>query len=865
MSVAFGSISNSSLTYVGSARQTTVTCPSGTQPGDLLIIVAQNEAPDTFAVPTGFTLLAQPVNTSNDVGSAVFYKFATGSDTGGSTTYTVAETQSGTTAQTIVAVCIRYVGVDSSKFPLAFDPSTNNPSEFVGLTHGTTTVAANAQCPAPTNPAGTVGPSDLLVRVYMSGNDSTDTGKTITGSPPAGWTQRGSYITNNSNKYNQATVIVERAGAADSATISSNKVSMWDVYTFILPTASTVWSAAAAFSGSGSLGAAVNQGQPISTGFSGAGTLTAGPNVNYGIAVTLTGAGSMSATGVRVEYIAFTAQGTASILAADFYRTQNVEASFSGTSHLSAAPGASGAASFSASGSMSVGTPQQDHAGKATWSALGSLAANAQSNQYIGASFAGIGELTAAGVRLMFIDCDMTAAGSLGADARRVQPALASFSAAGQLFADPLHTAVPVATFAGTGLFTIDATALGPVIGHWNAPAKGIPAGPIGGSLVFWRVTLPGKSTILVETSVDNGASWQVATNGAPVPRLPNNSSVAKAVLTRVTMTRSYGADPTPRLHQLEIRLGIDDTRDELCPLGVFTLNDTVISDGGGGFDQSGGGTSTTTAITNNSSNQIGGQGGLEIEISGSDLSRKISRNLWDKTYVINAGTNYGDAIKAVITDRLPGTVFNFVSTDKLTPRLFFGEQSSNDPWQDAMDMAESIGCWLFFDARGICVMREEPDPDIDPAVWTFRDTANPVITQLSRKITDQDTYNYVIVTGESSANDVPARGTAIDDDPSSPTYYLGPYGTVTYRVTTPLVSDDNQAFTMAQALLRRKKGATETVEMDVVPNSALEPGDVVGVERTLSKITGRFSLDGYSIPLAAEQTMHLVTRRQRI
>lgn len=233
--VAFGSISNSSLTFVGTSRSTTVTCPTGTTTGDLLLLIGQNEAVNPYStVPTGFTLIAQPTSNSSDIGSAVWYKFATGSDVAGSTNYTVTEGSTGTTSQANVAVCVRYTGVDSTQFPLAFNFTSNNPSAGVGLKHNTTTTAANAQCPAPTNPTA-IGSNDMAVRVYMSGDDATGTGKTITGSPPSGWSQRGSYITNNSGKYNQATVVVDRLGALDSATISTNHLSMWDIYTIVLP------------------------------------------------------------------------------------------------------------------------------------------------------------------------------------------------------------------------------------------------------------------------------------------------------------------------------------------------------------------------------------------------------------------------------------------------------------------------------------------------------------------------------------------------------------------------------------------------------------------------------------------------------
>lgn len=380
-------------------------------------------------------------------------------------------------------------------------------------------------------------------------------------------------------------------------------------------------------------------------------------------------------------------------------------------------------------------------------------------------------------------------------------------------------------------------TTNGPTVGTWTSPARALPEDPIGGSLLFWTATLPPGTSLTVETSVDNGATWQPATNYGPVARLLAGTTVAKSLLVRVTMTRPTPEDLTPRLHYLEAFTSLDSGRDELCPLGVFTLNDTSVQDG---------------------------PNGIEIELSGADLARKVSRNRWDNTYVVPEGSNYADAIVAGVSDRLPGITANVESTERTTPRLFFGEQASNDPWTDFQDMATAIGHELFFDARGIVTLRPEPDPEIDVAVWQFDDDAAPTITSLVRRVTDENTYNKIVVTGEGTSNEVPVRAVAIDDDPASPTYFLGPYGTVTLRVTTPMVTTAEQAQDAADALLRRFKGATEAVEIEVVPMPALEPGDVVTVVRGRSKVEGRFLIDALRIPLGAEDTMRIVGRRQR-
>ena len=380
---------------------------------------------------------------------------------------------------------------------------------------------------------------------------------------------------------------------------------------------------------------------------------------------------------------------------------------------------------------------------------------------------------------------------------------------------------------------------INPLMAVWQTPPIVLKEGiPVAGSFIEWEADTPGGSSVLVETSTDNGASWQVATDGQPIPRMLVGTTVAKTVMARVTLRRASVGSATPVLRRLELSVSLDGSRDEFIPIGVFTLNDTEISDG---------------------------MDGVTIELSGTDLSRRVSRNRWETTYVLYAGTNVGEAIRRIVSDRLPGTQFNFASTEDITPTLFFGEDSSNDPWQDALDLALGAGMELYFDPRGICCLRPEPNPDIDSSVWTFEDKVNPTIIDVTRRVTDENTYNRVVVIGEGSALDFPVRGEAQDEDPASPTYILGPYGIVTQVIRSNMVLTGDQAQRAAESLLLRQKGATEEIELQVICNPALEPGDIVNVDRSRSKISGSFVIDSMQIPLGAKDSMRIVSRRQRL
>jgi hypothetical protein len=401
-----------------------------------------------------------------------------------------------------------------------------------------------------------------------------------------------------------------------------------------------------------------------------------------------------------------------------------------------------------------------------------------------------------------------------------------------------------------------------PLTGYRISPPLALPQSPITNSSIHWdETTLAPGSSVLVEASTDNGTTWQTCTNDEPVPRLLYGYNVATTLLTRVTLYRANLTDITPTVQNLEVRVATDSSSDELVSLGVFYITSTEITMSGGSGTGSSGSGGGGSGVTGSGGGSTGGA--LSIQISGVDQSRQVSRNTWQDVYYIPANTNYATAIQEIVDNRLPGLAYNFQSTPFVTPKIVLGTQLGNDPWQDAQDLATAIGFELFFDAAGICTLREIPDPATGQSVWTFTDGANPTIAQLDRTLTDQTTYNYVICYGESVDNAEPVQAVAFDNDPNSPTYYLGPYGIVSTTFQSAMITTAAQAQAAANALLLAVKGASENVALTVVPNPALEPGDVVTVEVSDAKITGTFLINDMQTPLSAGEGQIFTVYRQ--
>jgi hypothetical protein len=367
-----------------------------------------------------------------------------------------------------------------------------------------------------------------------------------------------------------------------------------------------------------------------------------------------------------------------------------------------------------------------------------------------------------------------------------------------------------------------------------------------------------------VETSINNGASWDTAANNGVVPRLATGDTTTRSVLVRVTLTRANAADSPPRVTQLEVQVSNDVGTDELVPIGHGMI-DKVTTSSVGGSTGSGSVTSVTssTAVTSRGGGQTGG--GASIKIHVTDLSGSIKRNVWAQPYTVPSGLNYGDAAIAMVTNRLPSqTDFAISSTTRALPEVVvYGLQQGGDPWQDIQDLATAIGFEAFFDARGVFTFRPVPDPSVGDPVWVFDEDSNPLVAEASRELSSEQTFNHVIVVGQSTSTQNAVSAEAFDNNPSSPTYILGPYGEVTERLTFSLIVTQDQAQDTANALLYNSLGAADTVTITVVPMPALEPGDIIKIHCSDVKANGTYMINSMTTSMSPADPQQLVCFRQ--
>lgn len=267
------------------------------------------------------------------------------------------------------------------------------------------------------------------------------------------------------------------------------------------------------------------------------------------------------------------------------------------------------------------------------------------------------------------------------------------------------------------------------------------------------------------------------------------------------------------------VKLGVSS---EMVPLGVFPIQ-----------------TSDVDGIS------------LASSISAEDRSRLVSDARFEDVYQVAAGTNYATAIEDLVADGVSGLEFLFPTVTFTTPLLTFAAQ--DDRWDAAQQMAKSIGHELLFDGLGRLVMRPEPTFSADP-VASIAEGVNMV--SVSAKLDRVTAYNKVIATGRNADNGAQYRGEAEDSDPSSPTYYDGPFGKKPRFFASEFLASDAQCDTAAASILAANLGVARSVDFSAVPNPRLECSDVVRIVRSALALDELHIIDSLSIGLGANGTM---------
>lgn len=261
-----------------------------------------------------------------------------------------------------------------------------------------------------------------------------------------------------------------------------------------------------------------------------------------------------------------------------------------------------------------------------------------------------------------------------------------------------------------------------------------------------------------------------------------------------------------------------------------------------------------TFQLTNVDVGHVDGRG-VVLSLDGSDRAIAVRARSFNAPYVVHEGTSTKVAIGNIVNSRFP-VPWNLIDTGSVTPELLFDVLS--DPWNAVQKIAEADSLYAFFDPLGrLSTLQNRKPIETGVAYRTMHNDA--LVLDLERSLPSDEVYSGVIVHVEHPDRD-PIHVEVWDDDPDSPTYYLGPFGKRPFGITTTTIHNVGQATRLANNLVRGvvagfgtkviRQRQSATLVTAGIPGH--EIGDAIRVYDEITHTKGRWIVKGVTIPLRA-------------
>ena len=159
------------------------------------------------------------------------------------------------------------------------------------------------------------------------------------------------------------------------------------------------------------------------------------------------------------------------------------------------------------------------------------------------------------------------------------------------------------------------------------------------------------------------------------------------------------------------------------------------------------------------------------IHITGRDYSKKMLLSKLEKSTTFVAGTSISQIVNALAAN---SGVFNtLINTLGQVLGSDIPIERGTTRWQAAKDICTAYSLEIFFNARGILIVRPFRDPVTSPVAQKLRTGLDGNLVSYSKSANDSRLYNVVVAVGDdqdSIAAGVLIYGEARNTEPSSPT-----------------------------------------------------------------------------------------------
>lgn len=151
--------------------------------------------------------------------------------------------------------------------------------------------------------------------------------------------------------------------------------------------------------------------------------------------------------------------------------------------------------------------------------------------------------------------------------------------------------------------------------------------------------------------------------------------------------------------------------------------------------------------------------------------------------------------------------------------------------WDIIKEIAQAKSYQVYFDAYGYLRMQAMNDPLLTPPKLILNTGPRGNLVSRGVKTSDTQLFNHVTVVGESSDSSVPlVFGEAVNDNPNSPSA-ISKIGERVTNVSSPLVTSELQATSLAQQLLAVSSLEEFELDWSSILLPWVEPGDIVELQ----------------------------------
>jgi hypothetical protein len=245
---------------------------------------------------------------------------------------------------------------------------------------------------------------------------------------------------------------------------------------------------------------------------------------------------------------------------------------------------------------------------------------------------------------------------------------------------------------------------------------------------------------------------------------------------------------------------------------------------------------------------------GGNLTVTGSDRMQ----GLIDAQIIIPVQFAAADTVADVFT-QLVGAVYPEIQVeydwDAAADELAASQVTQQDRYGFLNDLLTSRGKIMYFDYRGVLVVRSQP-LDGPGAVWDVTSGADGTIISGDRTISRDNVFNAVAATSDGADTTTSPLAVAYDNNPQSPTYWYGKYGQVPTFYSSSTITSAAQAAAAASTMLAKSLQLPFSVQFDAVPNPALEPYDIVRVNYGSGSPDELHIVDTLDIPLDTDTAM---------